>query len=283
MRLDGTRRALRRRVRTDRPWIELTLFLLLIALKPAAAVEVDADAAGGADFLYLTTDGKQALLDERLTLGAGYALITDLHAARHGARMLGELEVDPITVAAVASWAPAQAGRGWSSLSLEVGHRWEGERVVVESSGELGLRRADVGTRLRTLTVGQMQGHLAARIVIDRRYELAADGLLSGYDTDLAARWLRGADAGLLVSVAGRPERWAAELRLGWWPHPRWRVDAGGGRIGFADGSGDAWLPRLGVRTGPWGWFTVEAAVELALAQGARPRPIGTLSVEVSP
>src|SRR5205807_2184636 len=105
------RRSTARRVLWRRGMLRLAILLIVCApTSSARAVEVDAELAAGPDFLFATTDVKQALLDDRLTLGAGYALASDLRSARHGARALAELEMDPFGASLLVGWAPPQDG-----------------------------------------------------------------------------------------------------------------------------------------------------------------------------
>jgi hypothetical protein len=265
------------------------LALLLLIGAPtisARAVEVDAEVVGGTGFLYATTNVKQALLDDRLTLGAGYALVSDLHAARHGARALAELELGPFGAGLLVGWAPPQGGRGWAELELGGSHRLERGRVAVENRADVLLRRADLGVRAAVVPVGQLQLRLSSTLTVDERWHVETWGALSFYDHDLDGRALRGAELGALVTMGGRPERWALGVRGGRLFRSRWRVEGGLGWMALAAGRGGAWLPRLALRSGPWRWFTVEASLELASGGEARGPPVrwfGGLAFEVAP
>lgn len=243
------------------------LWIALLAAR-AGAVEVTTDASAGQDFLYLTTDVRQALIDDRLAVGAGYAMVTDYRAARHGARASLELELAPVTASALLSWAPAQLERGWLSLALEGSHRWEGDRFAVESTLGVLLRRAGTQLPRAAVPVDQLQASTEIVLEIDERARLGLAALLSFYDPDLAQPALRGLESGLFITVAGKPERFAVSARGGVRFAAAWEFEAALSAVAFADGHGGAWLPRLGVRAGPWGGVVIAPEVEVAIGFG---------------
>src|SRR5262249_45535012 len=94
-----------------------------------------------------------------------------------------------------------------------------------------------------------------------------------------------GADAGLAVTLAGKPERWAVGVRGGRRLTPRWKIDLGLFGVAFADGQGGALVPKVAARAGPWRWITLEASVELVanLRISEPMRWIGGLGLEIVP
>ena len=262
----------------------LILVWIALAAPRAKGVEVATDASGGRDFIFLTTDVKQFIVEDRLALSAGYAVVSDLRGVRHGGRGAMELEFGSLSVAALVSFAPAQERRGWLSLTIDGSHRWEGGRFVVESEASVLLRRAGAQIDRLTLDVDQLQAEAAVTLTVDGRAHLGVSGLLSFYDPDLAQPSLRGLDAGLFITVAGRPERFAISAHSGVRFADSWEFLAALTGAAFADGRGGAWLPRVGLRAGPWAGFTVEAATELAIGLGAAAgdplRLLGALALE---
>ncbi len=278
---DGTASARRAAMARALP---IAFLLIVTSIDRVAAVEIATDAAAGGDFLYLTSDVRQGLLDDRLVLGAGYALVSDLRSARHGARGGVELDMEPLTVGVTLSGAPAQDGLGWLWGSVRGGGRHSFRAVTLEVEGALLARRAGVLVGALPVAVDQLQAELDATLTFEERGHAGLTALLSFYDPDLGSAALRGAETGLLVSVAGRPERWALTASAGARFAPSWELELALGAAGYADGDGRAWLPRIGLRAGPkWG-FTVEAAAELVIGAGEAARDpmraIGTLSVE---
>jgi hypothetical protein len=190
-----------------------------------------------------------------------------------------------VIAGASGGWAPAQSGRGWAEVQPHATLSFAREDVEVESMVGLKLRRADVGLGRTVLPVGQLQLASELAIAIDERWRLAIEGLLSFYDRDLAARRWKRAETGLLVTVAGAPEDWAAAARFEVAVHRRLRLELGCGGAANANGRGGAVLPRVGARAGPFGGVHIGVTLELVVGvddgRRDRVRPIAGLSVEV--
>jgi hypothetical protein len=255
--------------------------LLVLVCATARAVEVESDLSIGEDFVHATTDVAAELHDE-LRLGAGATLAGTFTDQRWGAQVLVGLVGERLSMNLRAAWAPKQAGRGWLALTPELGLHFALGRLVLDGQAQLTARRSDAHTRRGPVPVDQLQlgGELTA--TVDERWELIVGALGSFYDPDLAAPKLRGADLGLAVTLAGRPEDWAVVVRgarrVGWL-----RVELGFTGIAFAADRGTAVVPRAAARVGPFGGLSVEAALDLVLDTDARARdpvrPMGGLTL----
>jgi len=268
------------------PLLWSLIVLIWIVATRAFGVELDGELSAGRDFVYLTSDVKQAILDERLTLGAGYTMVAGgaPPSARVGARASAALDVEPFAAEAAVGWAPPQGRRGWLTGEARAGGRLKRARISVEGEATVAGRRAEAVTRGSPIAVRQFQLGGEATATLDERLHLQAAAQLSFYDPSPALRSLGAADLGPLVTVAGRPERWAVALRGGWRPTPPLRLETGVGGLAYADGRGGAWLPRLAIRAGPFAGATVEASGEIAFGVGAARgdvRLVGTVGVEV--
>jgi hypothetical protein len=130
---------------------------------------------------------------------------------------------------------------------------------------EITLRRADAATHRKIVAIDQLQLRAAIAILVDERWRAELIGLRSFYDPDLADRGLKRADAGLMVTVAGRPERWAIAARIGRSLPKQLGVEGGLGWVIYADGRGSALTPRAAIRAGPWRGFSVEVSGEVVV------------------
>lgn len=251
--------------------------------KAHATVEVTSDLSMSREFAWLTTDVRVDLHEGLVGLGAGAAMVSNLHGGRVGARLLAQLAGKHLTVGALGSWAPAQEGRGWLGVEPRASYRVELERVDIEGEVSVNLRRADAATRSGPLSIAQLQVQGELTLSIDDKWHLVILGARSLYDAVLSAKALRGADLGLLVSFAGHPESWALGGRAGVMLGPSWRLDVGLQGVVFADVEGSALVPRVALRTGPWRGFSVEVALDVAVGLGGAKsepvRPIGGLAL----
>ena len=256
---------------------------LLAGTTRVRAAELDVDVAANPDFIYSTSDVVQAVLDDKLRFGAGWALLGDTRGTRHGARALGGVDFNGVDIAAIVSWAPAQEGRGWLAAELEMDDEIAiDDRVALTLHAESAARRADLATSAGgVITAGQLHAAALATLVADGRWRVGALGAASLYDVDLARRGVRQSDAGVLVSIAGRPERWAFGVRGGRRFGDSLLVELGLTGVAFADGTGAACVPRVSVRAHPLRWLTMELTGELLVL--ATTSLVGGLAVEVTP
>jgi hypothetical protein len=278
------RQPLARNLLGSRAMRRLWLPLLLLAARTArGAVEISSDLSANDEFVYLTTDAAGELADGAVALGAGFALISDGRLTRVGARGLAEWRGERLRAGLQLGWAPKQAGLGWMTAGPHAGVRGTRGRVALDGELRLNLRRMDAGARPRPLTIDQIQLEAEGTLTVDERWEVGATALGSFYDPALDVRGLRRADLGLLVTTAGRPERWAVALRAARQLR-RVRLQLGLGGVAFAGEPGGALTPRAAIRAGPFGGVSCEASAELVLgiAAAARdpPRAIGGLAVE---
>jgi hypothetical protein len=266
--------------------VQATRVLLLFVASKAIAFETQTELSAGRDFLYLSSEARTDLLDGHAALAGGVEVVSDWRAARAGLSASAEAVGERWAAGVSGGWAPRQAGRGWIWVEPRGSGRLERDRWSAEGELGLKLRRADVGTgrRLtaRVESIDQIQlraeGHLTAR---DWRVEVRA--LYSFYDPDLA-RLGPSIDAGLLISVAGHPERWAAGLAGGRAIGARFRASVGLGAVAYADQPGLALLPSVQLIAGPFAGLRVRGSCELAVpATGPvrdALRPVGGLALE---
>src|SRR5581483_10116518 len=173
------------------------------------AFEVTSDLSIGPGFLYRTTDVEGELCGGRLALGGGYTMVSDFHDVRFGGQAMIAARGSWLSGTLAGSWGPSQQGRGWATLAPSGALHFEHGRVTLDGEFEITLRRADAKTRRSIVSIDQLQLRAQVAILVDARWRAELTGLRSFYDPDLADRGLTRADAGLMVSVAGRPERWA--------------------------------------------------------------------------
>jgi hypothetical protein len=257
---------------------------ILLGGASAAALELSTDGSGGRDFLYVASDGSVAV-GSRLDLGAGYVLLTDRRGARHAGAIAAELDLEPIQIGARFEWAPLQS-LGWIAGTLRLEHSIERGRVTLTSAVEASGRRIEAGTFRGPAPVNQLELVLEEHLAVGARVELAAQGMVSFYDPDPSARWLRGADLGPAITVGGRAAHWAAGTELAGRAIRRLRLAVMFAGAAYADGRGGALLPRVAVRAGPFAGLSVGAGLELVIGVGAAareaPRPIGLFEASYS-
>ncbi len=264
----------------------LVLVFVVIAghASPARALDVRSELTVGREFVYLTNDLESELADGQLALGAGMTMVSDYVIERYGAQGLIEYRGDVVNAGVAATFGPRQDSRGWASLDPHASLHLTRGRWQVDLDGGILLRRLDAQVRRSRIELDQLQLHATIDITIDDRWRVGALGLYSFYDPDPAARALRDVDLGLVVTLAGRPERWAAGGLLARRFGKKVWVELGGAGVTYADGHGVAVVPRGGLRLGPWRGVTVGASAEVVVgvAQAvAEPvREIGGVLVE---
>jgi hypothetical protein len=255
----------------------LALLLLLLA-SPAPAVEVETEASAASDFFYSRTHAAGELLDGHATLGGGLELVSDWRVARVGLEANADAVGEHFSAGLGAGWAPRQSGRGWIYIDPHGTARLERERWSLD--GELGvkLRRADVAVGRTSPSVDQLQLRFEGHAIL-RAWQIGVRALYSFYDPDLA-RYGPSADAGILITVGGKPERWALAVE-GSRKLPRSvTLELGLGAVGYAVDGAIAFVPRGGLRVGPFRGVTAGASVELVCLFHATPHPIGGLTLE---
>lgn len=249
----------------------------------ARAVEVHGEVSAGREFVYATSDVAAEVLDGQLALGGGLTLVSDYAVERYGAQALVEYRGDRVTAGLAATFGPRQAGRGWASLDPHA----ELERTVgrwhLDADGGVLLRRVDGSAHRHIVSIDQLQLHAAAEITLDDRWRLSVLALYSFYGPDPSSPSLRDLDLGLAVTLAGRPERWAAGGALARRAHAGVWCELGAAGVVYADGHGAAIVPRAELRLGPWRGVSVAAALDLVVgvagAAGEPPRAIGGLEL----
>ena len=264
--------------------LAFVLALLASSAPLARAVEVRSELTAGREFVFLTNDVEVELLDGQLALGGGVTLVSDYSVERYGAQALVEWRGEHASAGVAASFGPRQTGRGWASLDPHAAlERTRGRWHFAADAGLL-LRRIDVGSDRRPRSIDQLQLHAAADVTLDDRWRLGLLGLYSFYDPDPATPLLRAVDLGLAVTLAGRPERWAAGASLAARAHRTVWCELGAAAVAYADGRGGAIVPRAALRLGAWRGVGVTAGVDVVvgLAGAARdpPRPIGSLALD---
>ncbi len=188
--------------------------LLLIA-SSARAISVASDLSIGPGFLWRASNVEGELLDGRLGLGGGYTMVSDFHDVRFGAQALVAAHGERWSAQLAGSWGPKQGGRGWATLAPSGSLHFAWTRLALDGEVELTLRRADAAMGRAITPIDQLQARAQLGLAIDERWRAEAWGVVSFYDPDLS-RWpFNIADAGLLVTMAGRPERWAVGVRGG--------------------------------------------------------------------
>lgn len=263
--------------------ISIAFALVLALAARSRAFELTSDLTVGPSFLYRTTDVAGELCDGRLGLGGGYTIVSDFHDVRFGGQAQVAVHGSWISGTLAGSWGPSQAGRGWATLAPEGELHFELGRVTLDGALEVTLRRADAAVRRKMVPIDQLQLRAQVALAIDERWRFELTGLRSFYDPDLAQPSLKRAEAGLSVSLAGRPERWAVELRGGRSFKHRLGAELGLAWVMYADDRGHALVPRLALRGGAWRGVSVELSGELVVGieRAARDplRPMGGLKL----
>jgi hypothetical protein len=256
----------------------LTLLLLLFS-SPTQAIEVETEASGSSDFFYARTHADGELFDGHAALGGGLELVSDFHLARVGLEANADAMGEHFTGGLSAGWAPRQADRGWLWLAPHAGARLDRERWSLDGDLSVKLRRADVGLGRAVVPVEQLQLRFEGHATVGR-WTLGVRALYSFYDPDLG-RLGSAADAGILITMGGRPERWAAALDGGRDLPRGVHLALGLAAIGYAARSTVALSPQLGLKVGPYRGVTVGASFELVFPlDDEPPHPIGGLSLE---
>jgi hypothetical protein len=247
-----------------------TTLATLIALSayPSAtlyALDVRSEATVGRDFAYVASDVEAELVDGQLGLSGGLIMVSDFINERYGAQGLIEYRGNQVSAGLEASFGPRQFARGWATLDPHLELRFDVNRWTLHGQGGVLLRRVDATVQHRPLAVDQLQLHLDLEANFDDCWLVGAFALYSFYDPDPAQHSLRGFDLGLAVTLAGRPERWAVGGRIGA-RVIRWlRVEVGIAGVLFADGSGNAIVPRVVLRGGPWHGFSISTSLDVAV------------------
>jgi len=244
----------------------------------AGAVELRSELTAGREFVFLTNDVTVELLDGQLALGGGVTLVGDYVSERYGAQALVEWRGEGASAGVAASFGPRQDGRGWASLDPHAELERTFGRWHLRADAGVLLRRIDATARRRAIAVDQLQLHAAGDVTLADRWRLGLFALYSFYDPDPAAPSLRALDLGLAVTLAGRPERWAAGASLARRAHRAVWCELGAAGAVYADGQGAAVVPRAAVELGAFRGVTVAAAFELVVGLGAAARaPLGTI------
>jgi hypothetical protein len=257
----------------------LVAFSLALAAASARAVEAESDLSIGGEFVYLHNNVRGEVWRDHLALGAGLLLVSDWHSARAGAEASVDVIGDGVEGGLTIGWAPKQEGRGWLRFEPHASVHLERGRFKGGFDGTMLLRRVDASGRR---TIDQLQLHLEGELEIDRRWQLRAGGLVSFYSPPLD--YVTRGDVGLLVTMAGHPEQWAAGLELGR-AAGRWLwFKAGLDGVAYAESvGGGALMPLVGARVGPFAGVTVSVSGAVALGVAAAgadaPRFIGGLQV----
>ena len=250
----------------------------------AHAIEVRSDLSIGREFVYLANDVESEVLDGKLALGAGLTMVSDYAFERYGVQGLVEYRGEHVSAGVAAAFAPRQAKRGWAALDPHVELQAAFGRLQLDGSAGVLLRRIDAALRRGTTAVDQLQLHGDLELVWNERWRLAIAVLYSFYDPDPASPRLRGADLGLAVSLAGRPERWACGGVVGRRVVQGLRLAAGATGVVYADGRGGAAVPRVEVRLGPWRGIGITTSIELVIgtprSSGESIGEVGGLALE---
>lgn len=264
------------KVRGMRRTLLLTFVIAIVSREAfAGSVDVRSEVTAGREFIFWTNDLEVEVADGQLALGGGVTLVSDYSIERYGAQALVEYRGDHVAAGVAATFGPRQSGRGWASLDPHVETSWARGRWRWRVDGGLLLRRIDAQARRHLVDLDQLQLHASADVTLDDRWRLGVVALYSFYDPDPAARDLRGLDLGLAVTLAGKPERWAAggslARRIG---RAVW-CEVGAAGVVYADGSGGAIVPRAMLRFGAWRGVSVGASFEVAVAvQSTRVEPV---------
>jgi hypothetical protein len=249
----------------------------------ASAIEVRTELTLGREFAFLTNDLEAELLDGQLALGGGMTMVSDYKLERYGVQALIEYRGTHVSTGVAATFGPRQEQRGWASLDPHAEATLSGARWQLVLDGGVLLRRVDAEARRTRVALGQLQLHAEIEATIDQCWRLAALGLYSFYDPDPAARALRGIDLGLAITLAGKPERWAAGGRVGRRIVKKLWLDLAAVGVEYADGGGRAVVPRVALRAGAWRGVSISASAEVVVdvdAVDGGVRGIGGLALE---
>ncbi len=247
----------------------MTAMTMVLPAGRARAIDVRSELTVGREFVFLTNDLERELLDGQLALGAGVTMVSDYRVERYGAQALIEYRGEHVVAGLEATFGPRQEARGWASLDPHVGLDYVLGRWSLHGDGGVLLRRIDAAARRASVEVDQLQLHAEIEATLAARWRVAAFGLYSFYDPDPARPTLRGLDLGLAVTLAGRPERWAAGGRLGRMLGRGVWLDLGAAGVEYADGSGTAVVPRVAVHAGVNRGVSVGASFELVVGSGS--------------
>jgi hypothetical protein len=262
--------------------MRIVVLSIVVVLAPAVrAFEIASELSIGRDFVHQTIDASGDVVDGRLALGGGATMSGGFGDLRFGAHARVELRGARWSAAVAGSWAPAQRGRGWATVTPSGALHFERERVDVDVAAEVTLRRADAMRVGHAFPIDQLQARAQVDVAIDERWEAGAGGIVSFYDPDPAARALRGADLGLSITLAGRAERWAASVRAARRLPKHVAVEVGFAWVAYADGRGGAAVPRASIRAGPWRGVSVETSGDVIVGTAARDGVGGTAGVRL--
>ena len=247
----------------------------------AGAVDIRSELTAGREFAFLTNDLETELLDGQLALGGGITMVSDWSIERYGVQALVEYRGAHVVTGVAATFGPRQEQRGWASLDPHAELTLEGARWRLVSDAGVLLRRIDAQVRHKNVALDQLQLHGNIELTIDGRWRLAALGLYSFYNPDPSAPSLRGLDLGLAVTLAGRPERWAAGGRVGRRVVRALWLELGAAGVEYADGRGSAVVPSAIVRAGAWRGVSLTGSVEVVIdLRDNAIREIGGLALE---
>jgi hypothetical protein len=257
--------------------------LAFVARSNARAGEARTEVVMGREFAYASGFAETEFFDGKLALAGGVTMISDFTIERYGAQASIEYRSERFSIGVDAEFSPRQWQRSWATLdphaelSLEVGS-W-----VLRSDGGVLLREIEAQRRRAVVGIRQLQIHAQLEAEYDERWKLGLFALYSFYDPDLRHPSLRGVDLGVAVTLAGKPEQWAAGGRLQWTIRSRFSVEAMIAAVAYADDSGLAIVPGLAIGTGPWkrvrARLSVDLAVDLSDASQQQLHPIGSLEL----
>jgi hypothetical protein len=262
------------------------MMTLLVALAPEAAASIDlnSEATLSRDFAYWSAVGVTELFDGQLALGGGVIMVSDFSVERYGTSAAIEYRGDVFSGGVDASFGPRQLGRGWASLDPHAELKFDFQRWSLRAAGGVLLRRIDAAIRRSPVEIDQLQLHIDVDVTVADCWSVGFVGLYSFYDPDPSKPSLRGIDLGLAVTMAGRPEQWAVGGRIAARVTRSLRIELGVANVAYADKSGDALVPHLAVRVGPWRGVTVGASLDVAVdvrdESAAQTREIAGLQLE---
>jgi len=263
----------------------LALAIALLATRASSAWAVDArsELTVGREFVFWTNDVEVELVDGQLALGGGVTLVSDYAIERYGAQALIEYRGDWASVGVAATFGPRQERRGWASIDPHAELQRTRGRWHLRLDGGVLLRRIDAETRRKPLDLDQLQLHASGDVTLDDRWRVGALALYSFYGPDPATAALRDLDLGLAVTLAGKPERWAAGGSLARRAHRAVWCEVGVAGVVYADGSGAAIVPRATLRLGAWRGISIATSFEVVapvVAPAQALREIGGLELE---
>lgn len=264
--------------------LALVVAMLASRALPAHALDVRSELTVGREFVYVASDLDTELVDGQLGLGAGMTMVSDYEIARYGVQALVEYRGAHVTTGVAATFGPRQEGRGWASLDPHASLHLATARWRLEADGGVLLRRLDASVGRARLRLDQLQLHVAVDVTLDDRWRFAALALGSFYDPDPARAALRHVDLGLVVTLAGKPERWAVGATVARRAGSKVWIEVGAAGVIYADGNGGAVVPRAAIRLGAWRGVSVGASLDLVVgvdgAAGEPLREIGGVQLE---